>query len=370
VNRPRTILIRGVNWLGDAVISTAALRRLKEALPDTSITLLCPSKLAPLWQHHPSVQSTISFSPGESVFSVGRKLRAVPFDCALVFPSSFRSAFEIWFSRVPVRIGFGGRCRGWMLTRTIAKPPQRQMRKRSETEIKKLAQTNLPRSDEYTFADHHIHHYLHLGAALGASPEPCEPSLAVSDSEIEAFRQKWNLSSSFEGRTCGLNPGAEYGRAKRWPVERFIAAAQEITNRIPCRWIIFGSNQDEQLGAEITTALSRTNLEALNLVGKTSLRELMAGLKCCDALLSNDTGPMHVAAALGTRVIVPFGSTSPELTGPGLPGDNRHALIKGEAPCAPCFRRICPIDFRCMKSISPEKVIGEVLKSPLLPNPG
>jgi heptosyltransferase-2 len=99
----------------------------------------------------------------------------------------------------------------------------------------------------------------------------------------------------------------------------------------------------------------------LNLAGKTSLRELMALLKLCRVVLTNDTGPMHVAAALGIPVVVPFGSTSPELTAPGLPGDPRHQLLQSAAPCSPCFRRVCPIDFRCMTGISSERVSAAVL---------
>ena len=100
----------------------------------------------------------------------------------------------------------------------------------------------------------------------------------------------------------------------------------------------------------------------INLAGLTDVRELCALLKACEVLLTNDTGPMHVAAALGTPVVVPFGSTSPELTGPGLPGDPEHTLLKAGVPCAPCFRRECPIDFRCMNAIPVEAVVAAVLR--------
>ena len=124
-----------------------------------------------------------------------------------------------------------------------------------------------------------------------------------------------------------------------------------------CPWLVFGGAGDWQLCNDIARLAGGG---VLNLAGKTSLRELMALLKLCRVLLTNDTGPMHVAAALGTPVVVPFGSTSPELTGPGLPGDPRHQLLKSAAPCSPCFRRVCPIDFRCMTGISPDRVVGVV----------
>jgi heptosyltransferase-2 len=103
--------------------------------------------------------------------------------------------------------------------------------------------------------------------------------------------------------------------------------------------------------------------EVMNLAGQTTLRELCAALKMCALVLTNDSGPMHVAAAVGTPVVALFGSTSPELTGPGLPGDSRHRLLKGNAACAPCYRRECPIDFRCMQGISVEGVVEAVLRT-------
>jgi heptosyltransferase-2 len=135
--------------------------------------------------------------------------------------------------------------------------------------------------------------------------------------------------------------------------------------RTNCRWIILGGSADIALATEMTNSLGRLFPSAppLNLAGRTTLRELCALLKLCRVLLTNDTGPMHVAAAVGTPVVAIFGSTSPELTGPGLPGDSPHHLLKSHAPCAPCFRRVCPIDLRCMTGISVERVVDAVGKA-------
>ena len=161
----------------------------------------------------------------------------------------------------------------------------------------------------------------------------------------------------------GLNPGAEYGPAKRWPVERFAEAANKLYRKISCEFLIFGGSGDVPLADQLLALLPTPGSKGhvVSLAGKTNLRDLMAGLKLCDVLLTNDTGPMHLAAALGTPVVVPFGSTSPELTGPGLPGVPYHQLLKSDVPCSPCFLRECPIDFRCMKGITVERVTAAVL---------
>jgi heptosyltransferase-2 len=157
----------------------------------------------------------------------------------------------------------------------------------------------------------------------------------------------------------GLNPGAEYGPAKRWPSENFVAATRQISQRLgPCLWLLFGGVGDWRLCHEIAQAVGG---RAINLAGRTSLRDLMGLLKLCRVLLTNDTGPMHLAAALGTPVVVPFGSTSWALTGPGVPGDSRHRFLTVATPCAPCFRRTCPIDFRCMTRLGPHLVADAVM---------
>ena len=255
------------------------------------------------------------------------------------------------------------------------------MRKLSKSEIKRLIHLPAsgtehalvaPKSDEGgtrntqhgTRNTHQIHDYLHLAAALGADESPIPPHLHITKSRLETVAQRFGVQPRAEKNQLlfGLNAGAEYGPAKRWPIERFIAAAREIQQRTNCVWLILGGSSNAALASEIQAAIGKPHT-ALNLAGKTSLLELMALLKLCRVLLTNDTGPMHVAAALGTPVVVPFGSTSPELTGPDSSGDIRHQLLKSDAPCSPCFRRTCPIDFRCMTGISVENVVAAVLRA-------
>jgi heptosyltransferase II len=392
ITEPHRILVRGVNWLGDAVMTTPALLRMREKFPAAHITLLTPGKLKDLWLNHPAVDETISFAPGESVFAIAKKIRrrgetpgesgknAAPtargdarptkFDLALVLPNSPRSAIEVYLGGIPQRLGHARPWRNFFLTQAVvSRAGAVKMHKHSVTEIRQLVAADGSQrhnSDGRVLPNaattaHQIHEYLHLSAALGANPEPLAPQLTVTLEEIEAAKKKFGLEK-IDGPVIGLNPGAEYGPAKRWPVEKFIAAVKEIQQRTNCTWLLFGGKNDLPLTAQIQSAICNPQSAIINLSGQTSLRELMALLKVCRVLLTNDTGPMHVAAALGTPVVVPFGSTSPELTGPGVPGDARNRLLKSDAPCSPCFLRECPIDFRCMNGISVECVVEAVLQ--------
>jgi heptosyltransferase-2 len=408
------IVVRGTNWLGDAVMTTPALMRLREKFPDAHIVLLTPEKLKDLWRHHPAIDEIIAFTTDDSVWQVASKLqismrpaeecvedvanfgkslkqqdpeqiqdsakralfsfslfRRRTFDLALVLPNSPRSALEVWLAGIPQRIGYARPWRNWFLTNAVpARAEAVKMQKRSVGEINSLISGTgfqpvrmgedtgwkpVPPSNA-----HQIHEYLHLAAALGASPEPMPPQLFVTPGEIEAAKKKFGLNE-IKRPLFGLNPGAEYGPAKRWPVDKFIAVAHDIQQRTNCTWLVFGGKADEAVARRIESAIPSPPTAIFDFAGKTSLRELMALLKICRVLLTNDSGPMHVAAALGTPVVVPFGSTSPELTGPGLPGDARHRLLKSDAPCSPCFLRECPIDFRCLNGITVERVVEAVL---------
>ena len=361
---PRRIVVRGVNWLGDAVMTTPALFRLRERFPAASIQLLTHEKLAGLWTGHPAVDGVIPFTSNDGVFRSARRLRAGRYDLAVLLPNSHRAALEAFLAGIPRRLGTSRRWRDWLLTDTVEVPPGIvSLRKRQPAEIRALlGRETLPgdRSDLPARPgpeSHHIHLYLRLVAALGANPAPVTPRLDVTSAEVEKVRQRWNLDPSI--RWIGINPGAEYGPAKRWPVDRFLASARRLATSSNRGFVLFGGTSDRRLAESIATGIG-TVAPVRILAGETSLRELCAGLSACAVLLTNDTGPMHVAAAVGTPVVVLFGSTSPALTGPGLPGDPHHHLLRSNAACAPCFLRECPVDFRCMTGHSVENVAAAV----------
>jgi heptosyltransferase-2 len=377
---PANILVRGVNWLGDAVMTTPALQRLRERFPRAQITLLTHQKLKDLWGNHPSFDRLLIFAAEENPWSIARRLRPEHFDLALVLPNSPRSALETWLARIPQRVGYARPGLNWLLTQRV---PRRaghiEMHKRSTREIKSLiashtenAKGNAPPAADSSSVQHHLYQYLHLTTALGANPLALSPLLTITSEEVEVVRSRFLSEINPRHPILALNPGAEYGPAKRWPLERFVTAAREVQQRTNCTWLLLGGPLDVPLASQIHSALSSMPREerglsssphprSVLLAGQTTLRELMGLLKLSRVLVTNDSGPMHVAGALGTPVVAPFGSTSPGLTAPGLPGEKRHRILTANAPCSPCFLRSCPIDFRCMTGIGVEQVVKSVL---------
>jgi len=354
MSAPQRILIRGVNWLGDAIMTLPAMQRLREAHPKAVFTLLTHEKLAGLWDGTPHFDEVLTFAKGDSPLAVGRRLREGNFDSALILPNSLRTALECWHARIPKRIGYAANLRSLFLTHAIAPRPEAiPMRKRMPIDIE-YRLTNQMKPEVYPGAAHHVHQYLHLAAELGADTAPIAPQLFRNESAADFADPKKPHPY------IGLIPGAEYGPAKRWPAEYFVQAGQQIIEQHDAHLLLLGGSGDLKTADEIADALPADHFT--NLAGETSLAELVHALAACDAIIANDSGPMHVAAAIGTPVIVPFGSTSPDLTGPGLPeaGDSPHHLLRTDAPCSPCFLRECPIDTRCLKGINTERVVKAV----------
>jgi lipopolysaccharide heptosyltransferase II len=308
--KPFRILIRASNWLGDCVISIPAVRAIKRGRPDAQITILAPEKVAALWRLLPEADAVLSLGK-KSIWGAARLLRENGrFDVGIVFPNSLRVALEFWLAGIPRRIGYAGHQRRWLLNQVVRQP-----------------EPDGP-------PPHQVEHYLHLARSLGVKAE--EKAIALE-----------GPASANGSRTrLGLCPGAEYGPAKRWLPERFAEVAEKIVGE----WVLFGTSRDEEYGAQIAAALGE---RCLNLIGKTTLSELVDELRRCRLLLTNDTGTMHLATLLGVPVVAVFGSTEPKLTGPL--GTNNH-VVRHQVECSPCFLRQCPLDFRCMKAVSSEEV--------------
>jgi lipopolysaccharide heptosyltransferase II len=346
----RRILIRSTNWLGDAVMTMPAVQRLKQAHPQARLAVLTAPKLADLWRLHPDVSEVIIHEPSNCpfvLFQQARELRRGNFDAAVIFPNSWRSALPILLAGIPRRVGFRGHARVWMLTDALEESDDYRTQPVMMPEaIRRFAGGAATVSERPVFK-HQVHRHLQLAVTLGAAAAPCAPKLQLGPLPPNACLPK-------DRPLLALNASAEYGPAKRWPLDRFIAAAKTMTEHRRARWVIVGGPKEADLGDQIAAKLGEQH--AINLAGQTTLLGLCHVLAQCRLLLTNDSGPMHLAAALGKPVVAIFGSTEPALTGPD--GD-RHVIVRRAPPCSPCFLRECPIDFRCMTAIT----TGEVVKA-------
>lgn len=308
--QPFKVLVRSSNWLGDAVMSIPAVEACKMGRPDLHLTVLSPAKLAPLWRRVPAVDEVIEVRPGENPWQLGRRVRK-KFDAAILFPNSLRSALEARALGIPRIVGYPGHKRRWLLG-------------------------SVPTFEPGT-GGHHADRYLRLVGHYGA-PVPAEGA---------TFAPRAEPPRSGDPPRIGVCPGAEYGPAKRWPAERFAATLRDFGATTPADWVLFGVSGDAAAGAAIE---QQCGFPVRNLIGRTSLDQLMDELAACDVLLTNDTGTMHLAAFLGVPTVAIFGSTEPALTSPL--GDF-HRVLRHKVECSPCFLRDCPIDFRCMTRIEP-----------------
>jgi heptosyltransferase-2 len=349
-NHATRILIRAANWIGDSVMTMPAVQRLRELAPGAHIVMLCPGKLTDLWRHNPFLNEVIPFGDQPDFDDLSERA----FDLAVIFPNSFRSAWECKRAGIPRRIGFAGHWRRFLLTDVVHRSRSERVVYEERTVAGKTFRVKVFRSTR-----HQSEHYLDIIAYLGGNREPVPPRIRLAIEEMPALSKFMRD----DGRpVIGINAGAEYGPAKRWPAECFAETAIKVSDHVDARWLIVGGPRDAGVAGQIEAQLRDAGLgdrSIINVAGRTTLLDLCTLLRFCKLLLTNDTGPMHVAAAIGTPVVSIWGSTSPELTGPLSP---RSIVIRQPVECSPCFLRECPIDFRCMQRIQVDEVVKAVLK--------
>jgi heptosyltransferase-2 len=310
------LVVRSPNWLGDAVMALPAVRNLKTVVGDDPLTVATPAKLAALWQKCPFVDNVIALDKPKSLQATVAQLREGKFGSAVLLPNSLRSAAEAWRAGIPQRLGYARGGRSVLLTHPIPTPARNPVRL------------------------HQRFYYLDLITALGGPSEASLPKLRKDPTVVTGHRRL----------VLAICPGAEYGPAKRWPIENFVVVARHFITTRKAKVILLGAPVDVPVAEEFARQLP----EVENRVGKTSLAEFMAALVSARLVLCNDSGAMHVASALGVPTMVIFGSTEPQLTGPM---GGRSRVLRHHVPCSPCFLRECPIDFACMTSITPVSAI-------------
>jgi heptosyltransferase-2 len=334
------ILVRGVNWIGDAVMSIPALRGLRRGFPDSSISLLVRPPVAPLFSKDPAIDDIIlyddSYRGTAGRYRLSRLLRERRFSTAFLLQNAFDAALLSFLAGIPERIGYNRDSRGFLLTRPVP----------FKGEDRKI---------------HHIEYYLNLLRSVGVPAGTTAPWVFQT---LEDRLEGRKLLSDLSQPVLGINPGAAYGSAKRWLPERFSEVARWFIEDTGGSVVIVGSRQEAMTAHTIEISVrsglggSRRDPDGspvLNLAGKTSVGTLISVISECDIFLSNDSGPMHIAYAVGAPLVALFGSTNPALTGP--PGEGSEVIRSDALSCSPCFDRTClPGHLRCMYGITSDEV--------------
>jgi len=348
---PHKILVRGVNWIGDAVLTIPALHTLRKTFPDAHISLLVKPWVVDIFKSNPDVDELILYEDKYKSITgkieLARLLKSKKFRTAVLLQNAFDAALIAWLAGIPERIGYNTDFRGMLLTKSV--PLTRDI-----------------------LSQHQVFYYLNIVRALGGEEGEADPFLALtSDERLWAQRE---IESFHSDRLplVGINPGATYGSAKRWLPERFAELIISIIENLNGKVILFGSQSEvaavdeilkviESYSSQVThhsSLVSDYDSRILSMAGRTGLRELAALIAECDAFVTNDSGPMHMAAALLVPTVAVFGSTNRKTTGPF---GNRHRIVSKDLPCAPCMKRECPEGhLKCMTEIDADAVFQAV----------
>ena len=333
------ILIVAPSWIGDTLLAQPLLRRLHDRLGNVILEALAPPWCAPLLARMPEVDAVIAapFTHGElklrARWKLGRELAERKYDQAIVLPNSFKSALIPFFADIPLRAGYVGELRYGLLNL-----------------VHKLDKTKLPLMAE---------RYAQLAEKPATQLQRPLPAVRLEADPVNTARNTARLGLDRSRPIAAFCPGAEYGPAKRWPARHFAVLARELAGRGYAIWLI-GSGKDAELGEEIR---AQSGDACANLCGKTDLAAAIDLIGCARLVVSNDSGLMHVAAALGKPLVALYGSSSPEHTPPlslsSQPGSARIARI--DIACSPCYARVCPLGhFKCMNDLLPLQVLAEI----------
>ena len=314
------------NWLGDAVMAFDVIGGIKLLHPEATIDVAIRKPFAGLMDILPQVRKTFPLSGSEH----GESLAAIKterYDLAFILPNSFRSAWELYGKDIHRRVGYAGNLRSFMLTETAPRPQKHSTHQADY--FARLAVFALPQFTRKT------------------------PQVAIPD---EAETKALQLLADISGPIVGIGFGATYGSAKMWPAERFAKLIDRLQNEMGATVVLLGGDGDREVEGKV---LKECGSQPISLVGKTDLPTLAALLRRIKVYITNDTGPMHLAALVETPVVAIFGPTSPDETKPLA--DNAKVIYHG-ADCAPCWKRKCPVDHRCMTNINVDEVYEKVVQ--------
>jgi len=325
------ILIRGTNWIGDAIMTLPAVASIRATYPKAHLAILVKSLVADVYRLFSGADEIIiyekKFDSPPGVLHLARRLKKEKFDLAILLQNAIEAAIIALAAGIPLRAGYDSDGRGLLLTHRI----------RRTEEIKKI---------------HQVDYYLEMVKALGCVSVHREMNLETRINISEA-RDVWDkYLPGFRKDLIGIAPGATYGAAKRWFPERFSQVADQLNEEFSTRGIILGGKGDTETANQVKKL---SNSKLVNLAGETNLREAIYLISQCRLFISNDSGLMHIAGALNIPTVAIFGSTNPVTTSPV---GKRSVVVRKEISCSPCLKKTCPTDFRCMKEISVDDVFN------------
>lgn len=340
---PQKILVRSTNWIGDAVMTTPAVRTIRENFPDSEITMLAHPWVGDVFRFSPRIDRLIHYEKKgrhkglKGLLRLARELRQEQFDCAILLQNAFEAALLTMLAGIPVRGGYTTDGRSLLLSHGVHK-------------INELNKK------------HEVNYYQRIMLGLGFHPAPNELELYIPGDQVDRAKQKiaeYTCKQGSRSLVIGFNPGAAFGPAKRWPAEKFADLANMLSRQTDAIFLIFGSAADQETAATLKQQAGIPSSRIIDLTGATTLIEAMALIGECDVFVTNDSGLMHVAAALRTPLVAIFGSTDHIATGPF--SDN-SVVIRKPLPCSPCKKTHCPEKhFRCMKLIDSKEVCAAVM---------
>jgi heptosyltransferase-2 len=322
------LVVRMPNWLGDVVMALPALAAVRAAYPDAFLAVAISPSLAPLFAEATAArpQQVIGVEKADEA----ARLRGDRFDAALLLTNSFRTAWAARRAGIAQRWGYAASGRRLLLTRAVRRPRH----------------------------GHQSEYYLALVRGLGIDAPALEPRIHVSAQSLARAARLLDAHGIAAGESIvGFAPGAAYGHAKRWPPERVADVIVRVVRERGARCVLVGAGGDRDAGRAIESTLP-PDVRVANLIGRTDLRQLAGVLAACRAFVANDSGAMHLAAAVGVPVTAIFGPTNERSTAPL--GD--HDVILHQVFCRPCMLRECPIDHRCMQRISAAEVYAAVTR--------